>query len=237
MKIVLQLALVLGACCLQPPAASAQAPSGAFPAPDRPVAEIVSPIWSSGPDRDAANESGQLVRLLGIRRGMAVADIGAGSGYHTVRLSRVVGPAGRVYAQDVVESYMADLRREVARRKLSNVEFVLGSEGDAGLAPNTLDRAIMVHMYHEIAQPYDLLWRLVDALKPGAKVGVVDLPRRPEQHGMPPSLLRCEFEAVGYRQTSFVEMQGGVGYLAVFTPPKPADRPQPSAIKPCRTPR
>lgn len=237
MKVVLPLALVLGACCLQPSAAAAQAPSGAFPAPDRPVAEIVSPIWSSGPDRDAANESGQLVRLLGIRRGMAVADIGAGSGYHTVRLSPVVGPTGRVYAQDIVESYMADLRRDVARRKLSNVEFVLGSEGDTGLAPNALDRAIMVHMYHEIGQPYGLLWRLVDALKPGAKVGVVDLPRRPEQHGMPPSLLRCEFEAVGYRQTSFVEMEGGVGYLAVFTPPKPADRPQPAAIKPCRSRR
>ncbi len=166
-----------------------------------------------------------------------MADIGAGSGYHTVRLSPVVGPTGRVYAQDVVEGYMADLRRDVARRKLTNVEFVLGSEGDPGLAPNTVDRAILVHMYHEIGQPYGLLWRLADALKPGAKVGVVDLNRRPEHHGMPPSLLRCEFEAVGYRQTSFTEMTGGVGYLAVFTPPKPGARPQPEAIKPCRAAR
>ena len=87
MKIVLLIALGLVAGCLQPrTAAAATAPSGVFPAPDRKVADIVSPIWSSGPDRDAANESGQLVRLLGIRRGMAVADIGAGSGYHTVRL-------------------------------------------------------------------------------------------------------------------------------------------------------
>lgn len=228
--------LLLGACCLQPFAATAApAPISAFPAPDRKVADIVSPIWSSGPDRDAADESGQLVRLLGIRRGMAVADIGAGSGYHTVRLSPVVGPAGRVYAQDVVASYMDDLRRDVARRKLTNVEFVLGSEGDPGLAPNSVDRAILVHMYHEVGQPYGLLWNLVDALKPGAKVGVVDLNRRPEQHGMPPSLLRCEFEAVGYKQTSFSEMTGGVGYLAVFTPPKPEARPQPGAIRACRS--
>ncbi len=238
MKTVLLLALGLGACSLQPlTAVAATAPSGAFPAPDRPVAEIVSPIWSSGPDRDAADESGQLVRGLGIRRGMAVADIGAGSGYHTVRLSPVVGPAGRVYAQDIVASYMDDLRRDVARRKLTNVQFVLGNEGDPGLAPNTVDRAILVHMYHEIGQPYGLLWNLVDALKPGAKVGVVDLERRPEQHGMPRSLLRCEFEAVGYRQTSFTQLQGGVGYLAVFTPPKSADRPQPGAIKACRSAR
>lgn len=238
MKSARLLAFVLGACCLHPlTAAAATPPTGAFPAPDRPVAEIVSPIWSSGPDRDAANESGQLVRRMGIRRGMAVADIGAGSGYHTVRLSPVVGPTGRVYAQDIMASYMADLRRDVARRKLTNVEFVLGRADDPGLAPNSIDRAIMVHMYHEIGQPYGLLWRLVDALKPGATVGVVDLERRPEHHGMPRSLLRCEFEAVGYRQTSFAELQGGVGYLAVFTPPALADRPQPNAIKPCRLPR
>ena len=236
MKSALPLLLALGAVCLQPLPAVA-APSDGFPAPDRPVAEIVSPIWSSGPDRDAADESGQLVRGLGIRRGMAVADIGAGSGYHTVRLSPVVGPAGRVYAQDVVAAYMDDLRREGARRKLSNVEFVLGKDGDPGLAPRSVDRAILVHMYHEIGQPYGLLWRLVAALKPGATVGVVDLDRRPEQHGMPPALLRCEFEAVGYRQTRFTQLQGGVGYLAVFTPPALSARPQPGAIKPCSAAR
>lgn len=236
MKTALLLTLALCAACAAPLAAVAQ-PGGAFPEPDRPVAEIVSPIWSSGPNRDAADESGQLVRLLGIRRGMAVADIGAGSGYHTVRLSPVVGLTGRVYAQDVVESYMADLRRDVAARKLTNVQFVLGSEDDPGLPRNAVDRAILVHMYHEIGQPYGLLWRLVDALKPGATVGVVDLDRRPEQHGMPPSLLRCEFAAVGYRQKSFTQLEGGVGYLAVFTAPKPADRPKPSAIRPCRAPR
>src|SRR5688572_21831442 len=87
-------------------ASALAAPGGAtFPAPNRPIAEIVSPTWSSG-DRDAADESGQLVRLMGVRPGMAVADIGAGSGYHTLRLSPVVGPTGRVYAQDVTASYL-----------------------------------------------------------------------------------------------------------------------------------
>lgn len=201
------------------------------------MADIVSPIWSSGPNRDAANESGQLVRLLGIRRGMRVADIGAGSGYHTVRLSPVVGPQGRVYAQDVMPSYLADLRREVDRRKLANVEVILGREDDAGLAANAVDRAIMVHMYHEVSQPYALLWRMVDAFRPGALVGVIDLDRKAENHGMPPSLLKCEFEAVGYRQISFTQLKGGVGYLAVFKPPRLADRPKPEAIRPCRAPR
>ena len=215
-------------------AAAAAPPAPRFPAPDRRVARIVSPVWSSGPDRDAADEAGQLVRGLDIRAGMAVADIGAGSGYHTVRLSPVVGPSGRVYAQDVTAEYLGPLRAEVARRGLSNVEVVLGQPDDPGLPPASVDRAVMVHMYHEVAQPYGLLWRLVDSLKPGAKVGVVDLDRPAERHGMPPALLRCEFEAVGYRQVDFRVLEGGVGYLAVFEPPTAAARPQPEAITPCR---
>lgn len=229
--------LTIGAVAFSFPQAAVSAPaaeSPSFPRPRRPVAEIVSPTWSSGPDRDAADESGQLVRLLGVRRGMAVADIGAGSGYHTVRLSPVVGASGRVYAQDITPSYLNSLRREAARRRLGNVEFVLGRPDDPGLPPNSVDRVILVHMYHEVAEPYALLWRLVDALKPGAKVGVLDLDRRPDRHGTPPALLRCEFEAVGYRQTQFTELRGGVGYLAVFEPPKRTARPSPAKIHACR---
>src|SRR5262249_11203012 len=76
--------------------ADAGAPAVAFPNPDRPVADIVSPIWHNEKERDAAGESRQLVRLLGIKLGMTVADIGAGSGYYVVRLSPIVGPHGRV---------------------------------------------------------------------------------------------------------------------------------------------
>lgn len=234
MKSLIVSFVVLGALAL--PHGGRTAATG-FPAPDRPVAEIVSPIWSSGPDRDAADESGQLVRGLGIGKGMVVADIGAGSGYHTMRLSPVVGPTGRIYAQDVTEAYLADLRREVARRGLSNVTLVLGRPGDAALPPGSVDRAILVHMYHEVAQPYGLLWTLAGALKPGAKVGVVDLDRQPERHGIPPSLLRCEFEAVGYRQTGFSVLKGGVGFLATFEPPAKGRLPAPGAIRPCRLPR
>lgn len=225
-------ALALAACGR--PEAGQASPASAFPPPDRPVAEIVSPIWSSGPDRDKADESGQVIRGLDIRAGMTVADIGAGSGYHTIRLAPVVGPSGRVYAQDVVDDYLTELRGHVANRRLTNVQVVLGKPDDPGLPPASVDRAIMVHMYHEVAQPYALLWNLVGSLKPGAKVGVVDLDRPPERHGIPPALLRCEFEAVGYRQTSFKVLDGGVGYLAVFEPPSAGSKPAPGAIKPCK---
>lgn len=223
---LLAVALVLSACSPAP------AEAATFPPPDRPIAEIVSPTWSSGPDRDKADESGQIIRGLGIRSGMAVADIGAGSGYHTLRLSPVVGSRGRVYAQDIMARYQSDLKAEVARRALKNVEFVLGAADDPGLAPASVDRAILVHMYHEIAQPYGLMWNLAGSLKPGALVGVVDLDRPTHRHGTPPALLKCEIEAVGYRQVSFRQLTGGVGYLAVFAPPK--TRPDPARIRPCK---
>ena len=236
--IVVLLALV---ACSRPSAQGAAArpvptrdPSG-FPAPDRPVAGIVSPIWSSGPDRDAADESGQLIRGLDIRPGMAVADIGAGSGYHTLRLSPAVGPSGVVYAEDIVESYISGLRREAESRGLKNVRIVVGSATDPELPDLAIDRAVLVHMYHEIQNPYALLWNLAADLKPGARVGVIDLDRPTESHGTPPALLKCEFEAVGYRQVSEADMEGGVGYLAVFEAPKA--RPNPADIKPCRAPR
>jgi SAM-dependent methyltransferase len=225
-------ALALVACS-QPSGAGAPpaAAAPAFPQPDRPVAEIVSPVWSSGPDRDKADESGQLVRGLGITAGMSVADIGAGSGYHTLRLAPVVGPAGRVYAQDITPEYLDGLRAEVARRRLGNVELVVGTADDPRL-PAPVDRALLVHMYHEIENPYALLWNLAGSLKPGARVGVIDLDRPTPRHGTPPSLLKCEFEAVGYSQVSFTTLEGGGGYLAVFAPP--TTPPPPSAIRPCR---
>ena len=231
--------LALAACSPSSPQGAAAKPvarnAEGFPLPDRQVAGIVSPIWSTGPDRDAADESGQLIRGLDIRPGMSVADIGAGSGYHTLRLSPAVGPSGVVYAEDIVESYISGLRREAAARGLKNVRIVVGSPDDPKLPEGAIDRAILVHMYHEIENPYALLWRLAGDLKPGGRVGVIDLDRPTQSHGAPPALVKCEFEAVGYRQVSEATMEGGVGYLAIFE--VPAKLPKPADIKPCRAPR
>ncbi|MDZ4375577.1 MAG: class I SAM-dependent methyltransferase [Phenylobacterium sp.] len=234
-------ASLLAACSptLDPPEAAeaptppARHPEG-FPTPDRPVAGIVAPEWSSGPDRDAADESGQLIRGLAIRAGRAVADIGAGSGDHTLRLSPAVGETGVVYAEDIVEAYISGLRREAERRGLTNVRIVVGTADDPKLPKAAIDRAVMVHMYHEIESPYALLWNLATALKPGGRVGVIDLDRPIARHGTPPALLKCEFEAVGYRHLRTRPMDGGVGYLAVFE--APTRLPEPNQIKACDAP-
>ena len=215
------------------PLAPPGTPAVAFPKPSRPVAEIISPIWATEKERDGVDEFGQVSRALGLAPGMAVADIGAGSGYYAVRLARLLGPAGRVLAQDVTPRYLADLAARVRREKLGNVMVVRGEPHDARLPAGSVDVALLVHMYHEIDQPFGLLHNLVPALRPGGRVGIVDLDRPTSQHGTPRALLACELTAVGFRQVDIRELSGDVGYLAVFEPPASDARLPPAAVKPC----
>ena len=228
---------VLGASCasaadigyLAPPGV----PANALAAPQRPVASIVSPSRTSEERRDALNEDGQIVRLLELKPGMTVGDIGAGSGYHTVRLSRFVGPTGSVIAEDVTRDYLATLAKRIEQLKLKNVRLALGEPHDPRLPASMLDAAILVHMYHEIAQPYAFLYNLAPALKAGARIGIVDLERPTSEHGTPIELLRCEMAAVGYRAIATYQLAGDGGYLAVFSPPEPTARKSPGDIVAC----
>jgi SAM-dependent methyltransferase len=219
------------------PLAPAGAPAHAFPAPDRPVAEIVSPIWATEEKRDAADESGQLVRLLGLKPGMTVADLGAGSGYHTVRLARTLGPEGRVLAQDVTPRYLEGLQERVRKEGLGNITLGLGEPHDPRLPAGSADVALLAHVYHEIAQPFAFLYNLAPVLKPGGRLAIVELDRPTREHGTPRDLLRCELAASGYKQLSVSKLSGNIGYLAVFAPPAVDERPRPNSIKPCRAKR
>jgi predicted methyltransferase len=212
------------------------APAAAFPKPDRPVADIVSPVWHDEKERDAAGEPDPVVRLLGIKSGMTIADIGAGSGYYVVRLSPIVGASGRVIAEDVMPRYLRGLRKRVRDLGLQNVAISPGEPHDPRLSADSLDVAILVHMYHEIAQPYALLYNLVPAFKPGGRVGIVDAFAPTSEHGTPPSVLRCELAAVGYREISLDRLNGSNAYLAIFAPPSVASRTRPEAIAACKLP-
>ena len=214
---------------LAPPGAGAKE----FPSPRRPVAEIVSPTRTGEEHRDSLNEAGEIARLLELKPGMTVGDIGAGAGYHTVRLSRLLGPTGSVVAEDVTRDYLIELAKRVARLKLTNVKLALGEPQDPRLPASSLDAAILVHMYHEIAQPYAFLYNLSPALKPGARVGIVDLERPTAEHGTPIELLRCELAAVGYREIATHQLAGDGGYLAVFSPPEQPSRKSPREIVAC----
>ncbi len=201
----------------------------AFPAPDRPVAHIVSPKWGDEASRDKAGEAAKVIKLLGIDGGDVVADTGAGSGYYTMRVAPKVGPKGRVFAEDIVANYLQRLKTRVRHAGLTNVSFVLGSPSDPRLPAGRIDTALLIHMYHEIEEPYGLLWKLRGSLKPDGRIAVVDLDRATEFHGTPKALLACEVKAVGYELVTMTELNPG--YLAVF---KPGPAPDPASVKACR---
>src|SRR5262249_12235347 len=105
---------------------------------------------------------------------------------------------------------------------------------DPRLPAGSVDIAILVHMYHEIAQPYALLYNLVPALKPDARVRIVDTSAPTSKHGTPPSLLHCELAAVRYRGISLNRLKGSDTYLAIFAPPSASGRKRPEAIVACK---
>lgn len=224
-------AALLAACNASQPLAETH-PAAGFPAPDRPVAAIVTSHSGEERDRDAQKEAEQVMDFLRIGPGMVVADVGAGDGYFTVRLARRVGPTGRVIATDVIPEHLDRLRARVAQEGLTNVDFVLGGFDNPALPAASVDVALLVRMYHEIEQPYAFMWRLRDAVKPGGVVAISERDRETKNHGTPPLLLKCEIEAVGYKAQE-TRMFGPIGYVAVFAPE--GARPEPSKVKPCKS--
>jgi cyclopropane fatty-acyl-phospholipid synthase-like methyltransferase len=225
---------MLAACDATPaPIVNRVADEESFPRADRPIAPIVSSRWSTEEARDRLNEAERVMDRAGIAPGMTVADIGAGEGYYTIRLASRVGKTGRVVAEDIVPEVRDSLAQRVLRERLDNVSVRLGEPDDPKLPENSFDRVLMVHMYHEIAEPYAFLWRLRPSVKPDGAVVVVDANRATQNHGTPPALLECEFAAVGYKRIAQEPMRSAGGYIAMFRPEGP--RPDPGAIKPCRT--
>lgn len=224
--------ILLVAC--QGSAQSATAPSGksSFPQADRPVSTIVSTQWSTETERDLQKEAPTVMDLAGVAPGMSVADIGAGEGYYTVRLAGRVGPKGRVLAQDIDAGALSRLGARAERDRLGNVSIVHGTANDPRLPADSFDRIFMIHMYHEVAQPYAFLWNIWPALKDGGQIGVVDLDRPSDRHGIAPAQLTCEFAAAGFRLSAFHPIPGNAGYYAQFSRATKG-RPEPSEMKPC----
>ena len=223
-RAALAAALALASCRSQP--AEPQ-----FPKAHREVAPIVSDAFSTEDARDRLGEAEQVMALAGVAPGMSVADVGAGEGYYTVRLARVVGPRGRVLAEDIVPEVRDTLSDRIQRERLDNVAVKLGTPDNPMLPAGSFDRIFLVHMYHEVQSPYGFLWHLRDGLKPNGLVAVVDSNRPVNRHGIPPAQLKCEFAAVGLQPAKFGVLTGGEVYFMEFRAVGP--KPQPDKIKPC----
>lgn len=130
--------------------------------------------WLERPEREEEERPSQLMSLLGVEPGQVVADVGAGSGYFTWRLAKAVGPRGRVYATDIQPEMLTLLRGRMAERGVTNVVPVLGDTRDPHLPAGALDLILMVDVYHEFDQPYEMTAGLVRALKPGGRLVLVE---------------------------------------------------------------
>src|SRR4051812_5112811 len=220
------LLLGLSACRAQPSEPQ-------FPQAHRDVAPIVDDAFSTEDARDRLGEAEEVMDLAGTKAGMSVADVGAGEGYYTVRLARVVGPKGRVLAEDIFPGIRDALSDRVQRERLDNVAVKLGAPDNAMLPAQSFDRVFLIHMYHEVQSPYAFLWHLRDGVKPNGLVVVVDSNRPTKRHGIPPAQVKCELAAIGLAPVKFSVLTGGEAYLMAFRAAAP--RPAPEQIKACKS--
>jgi ubiquinone/menaquinone biosynthesis C-methylase UbiE len=199
---------VLGVLALST-ALAAQQP-GVHPVSGRVYARTMSvegAPWLERREREREEDPDLALRLLRIRRGSTVADIGAGSGYYTIRLARIVGPMGKVYASDIQPGMIALIQQNVARAKIDNVVPVLGTADDPKLPPASIDLAIMVDVYHEFSEPQRMLQRIREALKPDGRLVLLEyraedpnVPILPD-HKMTKAQVKLEIEHEGFRQS------------------------------------
>ncbi len=161
--------------------------------------------WLDRREREAEEDPDLAMRLIRVERGSAVADLGAGSGYFTVRLARAVGTQGKVYAVDIQQGMLDLLQRALRRDKVTNVIPVLAAENDPRLPAASVDLVLMVDVYHELSSPQTTLAHLRQALKPGGRLVLLeyraedpDVPIRPE-HKMTKAQVKLEIEHEGFR--------------------------------------
>ncbi len=212
---LLALVLAAGACSRPPPPSASTASAtptiaASTPAPrerGRTPAETMSyrgADWLTRPERIAEEQPDRMLAALHLTPGMSVADIGAGVGYHALRIATLVGPSGRVYATDVQPEMLTMLREESAKRGVVNVVPVLSGDTATGLPAAAIDVALMVDVYHELAQPERFLAALKEALKPDGRLVLVEfrgedpsVPIKPE-HKMTAEQAIRELEAAGF---------------------------------------
>ncbi len=170
------------------------------------------------PGRDQRLQIDRVMDLLHLKPGSTVADIGAGSGWFSVRAARRVGPKGRVIAEDINPKAITYIQQRTQREHLANIVTVLGTPDDPKLTPDSLDAALMLKVYHEIAHPSLVLANLRAALKPGARFGIIDRNGNGSDHGLKESIVREEVEHAGFRQVARYDFTKGDGqdYFLIF---------------------
>jgi SAM-dependent methyltransferase len=170
-----------------------------------PVMSVEGADWLTRPERIQEEDPDRMLYALDIKKGSAVADIGAGVGYHVWRLADIVGPAGKVIGEDIQEGMIRLMKRNIEDRKLRNVDIILGTPTDPKLPAHSLDLVLMVDVYHEFSEPLTMLRHIQESLKPEGRVVLVEFrkedPNVPIQplHKMSVQDVRSELEPLGFK--------------------------------------
>lgn len=181
---------------------------GKHPKSGRRIAQVMGAAgadWLERSEREVEENPTKAIQLLKIEKGMVVADVGAGSGYYAIRIAELVGPTGKVYANDIQPEMLAILKRQLRQKNVSNVEPVLGTEQDAKLPPKSCDVILMVDVYHEFSHPQEMLQNLKGSLKDNGRLILLEyrkedpyVPIRPE-HKMSVKEAKLEVEGEGFK--------------------------------------
>src|SRR5262249_26031444 len=181
------------------------APARVHPLTGRPIAGIATDAsWLDRLTREREEAPERAIELIGLHPGMTVADVGAGSGYMTTRIARIVGPGGKVYAEDIQPAMLRIVEDKAKTEALANIEPVLGTDVDARLPENAIDLALLVDVYHELQPPQEMLRTIGRSLSADGRLVLVEYrkedPRIPiaPAHRMSVADARTEVEAEGF---------------------------------------
>ncbi len=130
--------------------------------------------WLERPEREKEEDPAKLLKALEIKPGMTVADIGAGSGYHCFRMSPLVGDMGKILAVDIQPEMLAIIKARAKKENVTNIDLIEGTETDPKLPAGKVDLIILVDVYHEFSQPYEMTEKMIAALKPGGRIAFVE---------------------------------------------------------------
>lgn len=207
---------------LGPQAVPAQSPAQDKDRINRPTSEPYTGDLAifEDPERDKKLQIDRVMDLLHIQRGSVVADIGAGSGWFSVRVARRVGRTGHVYAEDINASYLDYIRNRVQKEELANVQTILGKSDDPLLPSNSVDAVLLMKTYHEIAEPIVLMRHVRAAMRAGGRLGIIDRNGKGDDHGLDHGVVIAEVRRAGFTLVGdydFVKPDR-VDYFLIFQP-------------------
>ncbi len=170
------------------------------------------------PDRDRKLQPQRVMDLLHVTSGKSFADIGAGSGWFTVRAARRVGPRGVVYAEDINPKAIQFIEDRAAREHLGNVRAVRGTPDESKLPAHAIDAVLLLKVYHEIPRPVPFMRDLRVSLAPGARVGIVDRNGSGTDHGLNREIVEREMAEAGYKRVGLYDFTkaDGQDYFLIF---------------------